>query len=104
MSDRKGFFFCFFFLFVSKAGSRAKPRPFVRRQSANTLTLLLPLQHNHAPTPPTHRSFVDNWEWKEGFNTDFGIVDVDFKNATLPRTPKDSARWLRTYIFPFAPA
>lgn len=45
---------------------------------------------------------MDNWEWKEGFSTDFGIVDVDFKNPALPRTPKDSARWLRTYIFPFS--
>jgi len=47
---------------------------------------------------------MDNWEWKEGFGTDFGIVDVDFENATLlPRRPKDSARWLRTYLFPYAP-
>jgi hypothetical protein len=63
----------------------------------------------HPPHPPNNqitnnRSFIDNWEWKEGFGTDFGIVDVDFRNATLPRTPKDSARWLRTYIFPYAPA
>ncbi|KAI8476683.1 MAG: glycoside hydrolase superfamily [Monoraphidium minutum] len=44
-------------------------------------------------------SFVDNWEWKEGFSTKFGIVHVDFKNKTLPRTPKQSAKWLQTHIF-----
>jgi beta-glucosidase/6-phospho-beta-glucosidase/beta-galactosidase len=30
-------------------------------------------------SPPPQR------EWKEGFSTKFGIVNVDFKNKALPR-------------------
>jgi beta-glucosidase len=44
-------------------------------------------------------SFTDNWEWKEGFSTRFGIVNIDFKNPSLPRTPKDSAKWLQANVF-----
>ncbi len=44
-------------------------------------------------------SFTDNWEWREGFSTRFGIVRVDFDKKDLPRRPKDSARWLSKYVF-----
>jgi len=36
-------------------------------------------------------SFLDNFEWAEGYARRFGIVRVDF--ATQRRTPKASARW-----------
>lgn len=36
-------------------------------------------------------SFLDNFEWSEGYNERFGIVYVDYR--TCERTPKDSARW-----------
>lgn len=36
-------------------------------------------------------SFLDNFEWAEGYKHRFGLVHVDYD--TLKRTPKDSASW-----------
>jgi beta-glucosidase len=36
-------------------------------------------------------SFMDNYEWEDGYARRFGVVHVDF--ATQKRTPKVSARW-----------
>ncbi|MBR3864303.1 MAG: beta-glucosidase [Clostridia bacterium] len=41
-------------------------------------------------------SFMDNFEWAEGYRPRFGIVHVDYN--TLKRTPKDSALWYKEYI------
>jgi beta-glucosidase len=41
-------------------------------------------------------SFMDNFEWAEGYDKRFGIVHVDY--ATLERTPKQSALWYRDFI------
>lgn len=37
-------------------------------------------------------SILDNFEWREGYSSRFGIVYTDY--ATQKRHPKDSARWL----------
>jgi beta-glucosidase len=39
-----------------------------------------------------HWSFIDNFEWTDGYSTTFGLVAVD--RATFERTPKHSARHL----------
>lgn len=41
-------------------------------------------------------SFLDNFEWSEGYNERFGLIYVDY--PTLRRIPKDSARWYRQVI------
>jgi len=41
-------------------------------------------------------SFMDNFEWYEGYKFRFGIVHVDYQ--TQKRTPKDSAYWYRDLI------
>ncbi|WP_235945050.1 GH1 family beta-glucosidase [Verrucosispora sioxanthis] len=41
-------------------------------------------------------SFLDNWEWAEGFTKRFGLVHVDFETGR--RTPKSSYAWLREVI------
>ena len=41
-------------------------------------------------------SFLDNFEWAEGYDHRFGIVHVDL--ATQTRTPKASARWYAEVI------
>jgi beta-glucosidase len=43
-----------------------------------------------------HWSFMDNFEWAEGYKHRFGLVHVDYQ--TQVRTPKDSARWYKTVI------
>lgn len=41
-------------------------------------------------------SFIDNFEWAQGYNPRFGLVYCDYK--TLKRIPKDSAYWYSEVI------
>jgi beta-glucosidase len=41
-------------------------------------------------------SFMDNFEWAEGYNMRFGLVYVDY--PTQKRIPKQSAYWYRDLI------
>jgi len=41
-------------------------------------------------------SFMDNFEWNEGYRFRFGLVHIDYQ--TQKRTPKDSAYWYRDVI------
>lgn len=43
-----------------------------------------------------HWTWMDNFEWAEGYRQRFGLVYVDFQ--TLQRIPKDSARWYAKVI------
>ena len=44
-------------------------------------------------------SFLDNFEWRDGFNKRFGLVYVDLDDPNLSRHPKDSALWFSQYFF-----
>jgi beta-glucosidase len=41
-------------------------------------------------------SFLDNFEWAEGFRPRFGLVHVDYE--TQQRTVKDSGRWFQAFL------
>jgi len=41
-------------------------------------------------------TFLDNFEWAEGYRPQFGLVYVD--RATLARQPKQSAYWYRDFL------
>ena len=41
-------------------------------------------------------SFLDNFEWSNGYDERFGLVYVDY--PTLRRIPKESARWYKEVI------
>jgi beta-glucosidase len=43
-----------------------------------------------------HWSFIDNFEWAEGYKQRFGLVYCDYPTGT--RTPKDSAAWYAEVI------
>ncbi|MDX1961136.1 MAG: GH1 family beta-glucosidase [Leptospiraceae bacterium] len=43
-------------------------------------------------------SFMDNFEWQEGFEKTFGIVHIDRTSPDLKRTPKESAYWYSKLI------
>ncbi|RZC64070.1 hypothetical protein C5167_025837 [Papaver somniferum] len=42
-------------------------------------------------------SFLDNFEWAQGYTKRFGIVYVDYKNG-LSRHPKSSALWFSRFL------
>ncbi|KAL5720900.1 beta-glucosidase [Ranunculus cassubicifolius] len=42
-------------------------------------------------------SFLDNFEWAEGYTSRFGITYVDYK--TLKRYPKNSYKWFKKFLF-----
>lgn len=49
-------------------------------------------------------SFLDSFEWADGYRARYGIVHVDRASQTLQRSPKQSALWLSQHFFRFGRA
>jgi beta-glucosidase len=45
-----------------------------------------------------HWTFMDNFEWREGFAKRFGLVEMDHTDPALTRRPRQSAAMMRTII------
>uniref|UniRef100_A0A1B6LNL8 Beta-glucosidase n=1 Tax=Graphocephala atropunctata TaxID=36148 RepID=A0A1B6LNL8_9HEMI len=43
-------------------------------------------------------SLMDNFEWYDGYTVKFGLYRVDFNNSELPRTMKQSARFVQKLL------
>ncbi|XP_008213502.1 myrosinase 1 [Nasonia vitripennis] len=43
-------------------------------------------------------SLLDSFEWNSGYTVQFGLVDIDFKDPKLTRTPKKSVSWFKRTI------
>ncbi|XP_033217859.1 myrosinase 1-like isoform X2 [Belonocnema kinseyi] len=43
-------------------------------------------------------SIMDNYEWTEGYNAHFGLLQVDFNDARRKRTYKNSAHWFKNLL------
>jgi beta-glucosidase/6-phospho-beta-glucosidase/beta-galactosidase len=43
-------------------------------------------------------SFVDNFEWLEGYIPRFGTVHVDRESKDFKRTRKESNKWLQAFF------
>ncbi|XP_019757500.2 myrosinase 1 [Dendroctonus ponderosae] len=54
--------------------------------------------HNVAVTGYTQWSFMDNFEWSNGYTAKFGAISVDFANENRTRTPKASFYWYQKVI------
>jgi beta-glucosidase len=93
-------------IFITESGAGYNEEPPVdgevqdlhrREYVRNCLTQLRSAMKNGVPVKGYFLwSFMDNYEWEDGYNRRFGIVYNDF--ATQQRTPKLSARWYAQVI------
>jgi beta-glucosidase len=81
-------------IFVTENGTCDNTDAFRPRFIYDQLKLIS--ETDNAITRYYHWSFIDNFEWKEGESSRFGIVHVDYE--TQKRTVKDSGRLYSSII------
>lgn len=94
---------------VADRGSRPTPTHGANRH-CHIVTLLLCRQHLGSACKSVAEnnvnlaaffawSFLDSFEWADGYRARYGIVHVDRASKTLQRSPKQSALWLSQHFF-----
>lgn len=74
------------------------PHPLTRRQHLDSACKAV-LKDNVNLAAYFAWSFLDSFEWADGYNARYGIVHVDRASEGLERHPKLSAQWLSQHFF-----
>ncbi|KAJ8710353.1 hypothetical protein PYW07_009719 [Mythimna separata] len=60
--------------------------------------VLLSIEEGVNVTGYTYWALMDNFEWRDGYTSKFGLYEVDFSDANRTRTPRKSAKYYAELI------
>jgi beta-glucosidase len=80
-------------VYITEHGAASSDEDFRERDLRDNLTALHTAIRNGVEVRGFfYWSLLDNFEWQFGYTKKFGLLAVDFADATLPRTPKPLAK------------
>jgi beta-glucosidase len=80
-------------VYITEHGAASADEDFRERDLRDNLTALHTAIRNGVEVRGFfYWSLLDNFEWQFGYTKKFGLLAVDFADATLPRTPKPLAK------------